>query len=343
MTGSPPVRRQPRVAVIGAGSWGTAVASIIARKSPTVIWARSAEVAEQVNERHLNERYLPGFPLPETLTSTSDLQAAVEPTDVVVMAVPSHGFRGALTDLAPYLRPWAPVVSLVKGLEQVTHRRMTEIVDEVLPGHPAGVLAGPNIAREVVAGYAAAAVLAMPDQHLAAQLGEMFRTKLFRIYSSSDVAGVEIAGALKNVFAIAVGMGDGVGSGDNTRAAVITRSLREMSRLGERIGGERDTFSGLAGLGDLVVTCTSPHSRNRHVGEQLGRGVPIEEVLAGMTQVAEGVKAVSAVMKLAAEYGLEMPIAREVDSVVNHGSTPMEAYRGLINIAPGHEVHGEGW
>ena len=343
MTGSPPVRRQPKVAVIGAGSWGTAVAAIIARKSPTVIWARSAEVAEQVNERHLNERYLPGFPLPETLTATSDLQAAIEPTDVVVMAVPSHGFRGALTDLAPYLRPWAPVVSLVKGLEQVTHRRMTEIVDEVLPGHPAGVLAGPNIAREVVAGYAAAAVLAMPDQHLAAQLGEMFRTKLFRIYSSSDVAGVEIAGALKNVFAIAVGMGDGVGSGDNTRAMVITRSLREMSRLGERIGGERDTFSGLAGLGDLVVTCTSPHSRNRHVGEQLGRGVPIEEVLAGMTQVAEGVKAVSAVMKLAAEYGLEMPITREVDAVVNHGSTPMEAYRGLINIAPGHEVHGEGW
>src|SRR5664279_5105149 len=343
MTGSPPVRRQPKVAVIGAGSWGTAVASIVARHSPTVIWARSAEVAQQINEEHRNDRYLPEFPLPESLTATSDLQSAVEPTDVIIMAVPSHGFRGTLTDLAPFLRPWAPVVSLVKGLEQVTHRRMTEIVDEVLPGHPAGVLAGPNIAREVVAGYAAAAVIAMPDLHLAAQLGELFRTTRFRIYSSSDVVGVEIAGALKNVFAIAVGMGDGVGSGDNTRAAVITRSLREMSRLGERIGGERDTFSGLAGLGDLVVTCTSPHSRNRHVGEQLGRGVPIEEVLAGMTQVAEGVKAVSAVMKLAAEYGLEMPIAREVDSVVNHGSTPMEAYRGLINIAPGHEVHGEGW
>src|SRR5450755_484506 len=343
MTGSPPVRRQPRVAVIGAGSWGTAVAAIIARKSPTVIWARSAEVAEQVNERHLNERYLPGFPLPETLTATSDLQAAVEPTDVVVMAVPSHGFRGALTDLAPYLRPWAPVVSLVKGLEQVTHRRMTEIVDEVLPGHPAGVLAGPNIAREVVAAYAAAAVLAMPDQHLAAQLGEMFRTKLFRIYSSSDVAGVEIAGALKNVFAIAVGMGDGVGSWDNTRAAVITRSLREMSRLGERIGGERDTFSGLAGLGDLVVTCTSPHSRNRHVGEELGRGVPVDQVLAGMKQVAEGVKTTSVVVKLAAEAGVDMPIAREVDAVVNHGLSPLDAYRGLLAVAPGHEVHGEGW
>ena len=344
MTASTPaLRRQPKVAVIGAGSWGTAVAAIIARKLPTVVWARSAEVAGQINENSQNQRYLPGYPLPETLTATSDLQQAVEPADVIVMAVPSHGFRGALTDLAPHLRPWAPVVSLVKGLEQVTHHRMTQIVDEVLPGHPAGVLAGPNIAREVVAGYAAAAVLAMPDQHLAAQLGELVRTRLFRIYSSSDVVGVEIAGALKNVFAIAVGMGDGVGSGDNTRAAVITRSLREMSRLGERMGGDRDTFSGLAGLGDLVVTCTSPHSRNRHVGEQLGRGLSMEEILAGMNQVAEGVKTTSTVMKLAAEYGIEMPIAREVDAVVNHGSTPIQAYRGLINVAPGHEVHGEGW
>jgi glycerol-3-phosphate dehydrogenase (NAD(P)+) len=219
---------------------------------------------------------------------------------------------------------------------------MTEIIDEILPGHPAGVLAGPNIAREVVAGYAAAAVIAMPDRHLAAQLGEMFRTKLFRIYSTSDVVGVEIAGALKNVFAIAVGMGDGVGSGDNTRAMVITRSLREMTRLGVALGGDRDTFPGLAGLGDLVVTCTSPHSRNRHVGEQLGRGVPMPEILAGMNQVAEGVKAASVVMKLAANVGIEMPIAREVDAVVNHGSTPMQAYRGLINTTPGHEVHGEG-
>jgi glycerol-3-phosphate dehydrogenase (NAD(P)+) len=343
MKGPATSRRQPRVAVIGAGSWGTAVAAIVARHNPTVMWARSAEVAEQINERHVNERYLPDFPLPDSLAATQDLQAATESADVIIMAVPSHGFRSALTDLAPYLRPWIPIVSLVKGLEQVTHRRMTEIVDEVLPGHPAGVLAGPNIAREVVAGYAAAAVIAMPDQHLAAQLGELFRTKLFRIYSTSDVVGVEIAGALKNVFAIAVGMGDGVGSGDNTRAMVITRSLREMSRLGERLGGDRETFAGLAGMGDLVVTCTSPHSRNRHVGEQLGRGVPINEVLAGMKQVAEGVKAASVVMKLAAEAGIEMPIAREVDAVVNHGSTPEQAYRGLINVAPGHEVHGEGW
>ena len=340
---TPPNRRQPHVAVIGAGSWGTTVAAIVARKSPTVLWARSPEVADQISGRHVNSRYLPEFQLPESLAGTADLAAAVEPADIVIMAVPSHGFRAALNDLAPYLRPWTPVVSLVKGLEQGTRLRMTEIVDQVLPGHPAGVLAGPNIAREVVAGYAAAAVIAMPDRHLAAQLGELFRTTRFRIYSSSDVVGVEIAGALKNVFAIAVGMGDGVGSGDNTRAMVITRSLREMTKLGEGLGGDRDTFAGLAGMGDLVVTCTSPHSRNRHVGEELGRGVRVDQVLAGMKQVAEGVKTTSVVVKLAAEAGVDMPIAREVDAVVNHGLSPLDAYRGLLAVAPGHEVHGEGW
>ncbi len=335
--------------MIGSGSWGTSVASIVALHSPTVIWGRSVEVVDQINTGHTNERYLPGFPLTPSLTATHDLRQAVEPADILIMAVPSHGFRGALEDLAPYLRPWAPVVSLVKGLEQGTGRRMTEIIDEVLPGHPAGVLAGPNIAREVVAGYAAAAVIAMPDPHLAAQLRELFRTKYFRIYSSSDVIGVEIAGALKNVFAIAVGMGDGVGSGDNTRAMVITRSLHEMTKLGTALGGQAETFAGLAGMGDLVVTCTSRHSRNRHVGELIGQGIPVPEILAGMKQVAEGVKTASVVMKVAADVGrvggrgLEMPIAREVDAVVNHGSTPERAYRGLLNEAPGHEVHGESW
>ena len=337
------LRRQPKVAVIGSGSWGTSVASIVARHSPTTIWGRSAEVVEQINTGHTNERYLPGFELAPGLAATTDLQQAVEPADILIMAVPSHGFRGALDDLAPFLRPWAPVVSLVKGLEQGSRKRMTEIVDEVLPGHPAGVLAGPNIAREVVAGYAAAAVIAMPDPHLAAQLGELFRTTYFRIYSSSDVVGVEIAGALKNVFAIAVGMGDGVGSGDNTRAMVITRSLREMTRLGTAVGGQAETFAGLAGMGDLVVTCTSKHSRNRHVGELISRGVPLAEILAGMKQVAEGVKTASVVLKVAADVGVDVPIAREVDAVVNHGSTPERAYRGLLNEAPGHEVHGDSW
>jgi len=271
------------------------------------------------------------------------LEQAVRDADVLVMGVPSHGFRGVLEQVVSHVRPWIPVVSLVKGLEQVTDHRMTEIVAEVLPGHPAGVLAGPNIAKEVMAGYAAAATIAMPDQNLAARVADLFRTTRFRIYSTTDVVGVELAGALKNVFAIAAGMADGAGAGYNTKAMVITRAVREMRRLGEALGGDPLTFSGLAGTGDLIVTCTSPLSRNRHVGEELGRGKSIDEVLAGMKQVAEGVKAAPVIMKLAAEAGVDMPIAQEVDNVLWHGATVQDAYRGLLTVAPGHELHGEGW
>ena len=259
--------------------------------------------------------------LSDTLRATTDFAEAANCADVVVMGVPSHGFRGVLTELAKELRPWVPVVSLVKGLEQGTNMRMSQIVEEVLPGHPAGILAGPNIAREVAEGYAAAAVLAMPDQHLATRLAALFRTRRFRVYTTDDVVGVEMAGALKNVFAIAVGMGYSLGIGENTRALVIARALREMTKLGVALGGQTDTFPGLAGLGDLIVTCTSQRSRNRHVGEQLGAGKSIDEIIASMNQVAEGVKAASVIMEFANEFGLNMPIAREVDAVINHGST----------------------
>jgi glycerol-3-phosphate dehydrogenase (NAD(P)+) len=329
--------------VLGGGSWGTTVASIVARSALTVLWARSAEVAEEVDRRCRNSRYLGDSPLTDGLRATDKLAQAVQDADVLVMSVPSHGFRGVLEQVVSHVRPWIPVVSLVKGLEQVTDRRMTEIVAEVLPGHPAGVLAGPNIAKEVMAGYAAAATIAMPDQNLAARLADLFRTSRFRIYSTTDVVGVEIAGALKNIFAIAAGMADGAGAGYNTKAMVITRAVREMRRLGEALGGDPLTFSGLAGTGDLIVTCTSPLSRNRHVGEELGRGKSIGEVLAGMKQVAEGVKAAPVIMKLAAEVGVDMPIAQEVDNVLWHGATVADAYRGLLTVAPGHELHGEGW
>jgi len=308
-----------------------------------VLWARSPEVAEEVDRRCRNTRYLGDIPLTDGLRATDSLAQAVQDADVLVMGVPSHGFRGVLEQVVSHVRPWIPVVSLVKGLEQVTDRRMTEIVAEVLPGHPAGVLAGPNIAKEVMAGYAAAATIAMPDQNLAARLADLFRTTRFRIYSTTDVVGVEIAGALKNVFAIAAGMADGAGAGYNTKAMVLTRAVREMRRLGEALGGEPLTFSGLAGTGDLIVTCFSPLSRNRHVGEELGRGKPIGEVLAGMKQVAEGVKAAPVAMKLAAEAGVDVPIAQEVDNVLWHGATVQDAYRGLLRLAPGHELHGEGW
>src|SRR6202008_3914505 len=278
-----------------------------------------------------------------TLEATTDFSEGANCADVVVMGVPSHRFRSVLTELATELRPWVPVVSLVKGLEQGTNYRMRQIVGEVLPGHPAGILAGPNIAREVADGYAAAEVLAMPDHHLAARLAELFRTRRFRTYTTEKVVGVEMAGALKNVYAIAVGMGYSLGIGENTRAMVMARAVREMSKLGEVAGGHRDTFAGLAGMGDLIVTCTSQRSRNRHVGEELGAGKQIDEIIASMNQVAEGVKAASVIMEFATSYGLSMPIAREVDAVFNHGSTVEQAYAGLIAEVPGHEVHGSGF
>ncbi|CAG6906453.1 NAD(P)H-dependent glycerol-3-phosphate dehydrogenase [Mycobacterium avium subsp. paratuberculosis] len=327
--------REPKVVVLGGGSWGTTVASICARRGPTLQWVRSRETADDINENHRNSRYLGNdVVLSDTLRATTDFCEAANTADVVVTGVPSHGFRGVLTELARELRPWVPVVSLVKGLEQGTNMRMSQIVEEVLPGHPAGILAGPNIAREVAEGYAAAAVLAMPDQHLATRLSGLFRTRRFRVYTTDDVVGAEMAGALKNVFAIAVGMGYSLGI-----ALVIARALREMTKLGVAMGGSPDTFPGLAGLGDLIVTCTSQRSRNRHVGEQLGAGKPIDEIIASMNQVAEGVKAASVIM----EFGLTMPIAREVDAVINHGSTVEQAYRGLIAEVPGHEVHGSGF
>ncbi len=339
-----PAQREPKVVVLGGGSWGTTVASICARRAPTLQWVRSEETAADINDNHRNSRYLGDeVQLTKTLKATTDFAEAADCADVIVMGVPSHGFRGVLTELAKELRPWVPVVSLVKGLEQGTNYRMSQIVDEILPGHPAGILAGPNIAREVAEGYAAAAVLAMPDQRLAANLGQLFRTRRFRTYTTDDVVGVEMAGALKNVYAIAVGMGYSLDIGENTRAMVMARAVAEMSKLGVAMGGNRDTFAGLAGMGDLIVTCTSQRSRNRHVGEQLGSGKTIEEIIAAMNQVAEGVKAASVIMEFADKFGIAMPIAREVDGVVNHGSTVKQAYQGLGAEKPGHEVHGSGF
>jgi glycerol-3-phosphate dehydrogenase (NAD(P)+) len=233
-----------------------------------------------------------------------------------------------------YVRPWVPVVSLTKGLESGTRLRMTEVVNEVLPGHPAGVLTGPNLAKEILAGHAAASVVAMSEPHIAEVLQRIFSSDLFRVYTNPDVVGCEIAGALKNVIALASGIADGLGTGDNTRAAVITRGLAELSRLGVVLGGRAETFAGLAGMGDLIATCISQQSRNRYVGEQLGRGRSLDEVVDEMNMVAEGVKTVGVVMELAKEHGVEMPICEEMDAVINHGRSAQEAYRGLLRRSP---------
>jgi glycerol-3-phosphate dehydrogenase (NAD(P)+) len=319
-----------RVAVIGGGSWGTTVAHLAAHNAPTTLWARSAETCDEVNRDHTNSRYLPGYSLHADLRADADLAKVVRDADVIVMGVPSHSYRSTLEAVSDHIRAWVPVVSLTKGLEQGTRARMSEVANDVLPGHPVAVLTGPNLAKEILAGDAAASVVATPDPVVADHLQQIFNTRLFRVYTNPDVVGCELGGAFKNVVAIAAGMADGLGAGDNTKAAVITRGLNELSRLGEAMGGNPVTFAGLAGMGDLIATCMSPQSRNRHVGEQLGRGRSIDEIIAEMDMVAEGVKTCLVVMELADEMGVTMPISHEVRAVCHEGATAEDAYRGLL-------------
>jgi glycerol-3-phosphate dehydrogenase (NAD(P)+) len=306
-----------RVAVLGAGSWGTAAACLASNNVPTVLWARSPELAEEMAATHVNKRYLPEYALHDRLAVTSSLADALDGTDVVVMAVPSHGFRDILKEAVPLVADGTPIVSLSKGVEQGTLLRMTEVVAELLPEHPTGVLTGPNLAKEIMAGRPAASVIAMSDEAVAAELQRVFNTPAFRVYTNPDVVGCEVAGALKNVMAVAAGISDGMGLGDNTKAALMTRGLAELTRLGVALGGSPLTFIGLAGMGDLVATCMSTQSRNRYVGEQLGRGRHIDDVIAEMKMVAEGVKTSRAVVALAQGLGLELPITEQVAAVVN--------------------------
>jgi glycerol-3-phosphate dehydrogenase (NAD(P)+) len=313
---------------------------LTARNVPTVLWARRPELAEQIVGTGENSTYLRGLQLPGELRCTASLEEAVTGSEVIVMGVPSHGFRQVLVDLAPFIGPDVPVISLAKGVEQGTYKRMTEIVHDVLPGHPAGVLTGPNLAKEVAAGQPTGSVIAMPAHAHAGELVGIFRSQTFRVYTNPDVIGCEVAGALKNVIAIAVGMADGVGFGDNTKATLITRGLTELSRLGIALGGRPLTFSGLAGLGDLVATCSSPQSRNRTVGYRLGQGQTLKQIVADLNMVAEGVKSSQAVVALGRLHGVEMPIVEAVAAVVRDELTVAEAIADLLSRGTGFELAG---
>jgi glycerol-3-phosphate dehydrogenase (NAD(P)+) len=315
------------------------VAALAASNVATTLWARDAAVAREVAEEHTNSRYLGDRRLPESLGATSDIREALADADVVVFGVPSHSLRDVAREAAPDVRPWVPVLSLIKGLEAGSRLRPTQVIAEELPGHPVGLLAGPNLAREVLDGYAAAAVIATPDADVARALQPLFRTRVFRVYRNEDVLGSEMGGVLKNIIAIAAGMADGLGVGDNTRATVITRGLAEITRLGVAMGAEGQTFAGLTGLGDLMATCMSPLSRNRRVGEELARDKTLDQIQDEMQQVAEGVKSARTVMQLAEEHEVVMPIACEVDAVINEGRHPVEAYRGLRRVAAESEQH----
>jgi glycerol-3-phosphate dehydrogenase (NAD(P)+) len=321
------------VAIIGAGSWGTTVAAIAASHGPAVLWARRPELAQAIDAGHENPDYLAGQALPETLHATADLAEALTGADAVVMGVPSHGYRAVLTDAAGLIGRDVPILSLSKGIEQETLMRMTEVTADVLPEHPAGligVLSGPNLAKEVIAGQPAATVIAMTDDAAAQRLQQIFMTPTFRVYTNRDVVGCEAAGALKNVMAIAAGMAHGLGFGDNTLATLITRALAELTRLGQAMGGEPLTFAGLAGMGDLIATCMSSQSRNHRVGYGLGQGRKLDDVVNEMNMVAEGVKSTRGVLALAARHGVEMPIAEQVGKVLYEGKHPRVAVGELM-------------
>jgi len=327
-----------KVGLLGGGSWGTTVAAVATRNAPVMLWARDADTVADINRNHRNSRYLPGAALPKGLRASAEIGEVVAQADVVVMGVPSNAFRGVLEEVARHIRPWVPVISLTKGLELSSGKRMSELIVECLPGHPVGVLTGPNLAREIMAGQAAASVISMEDEIIVRRLQALFHSGLFRVYTNTDLIGCELGGVLKNIIAIAVGMGDGLGAGDNTRSALITRGLAEIMRLGVAMGGQPATFAGLTGMGDLIATCTSPLSRNRHVGVQLGQGHSLETIIAAMNQVAEGVKSAPTVIQLAEAHGISMPISRDVFDVIHGHRSPGEIFRGLLRTSAGSEA-----
>ncbi|MFT7599774.1 MAG: glycerol-3-phosphate dehydrogenase (NAD(P)+) [Acidimicrobiales bacterium] len=326
-----------RVTILGGGSWGTTVAHLAAHNAPTTLWARDAATVVGVNERNRNERYLPDYDLHPGLTATTNFEQAVVDTDLLVMGVPTSAVRETAKRVRQYIRPWVPVVSLSKGFEEGTHLRMTQIIEQELPSRPVGVLTGPNLAKEILAGQPAAAVLAMSEFHIAERLQTLFTTPSFRVFLNHDVIGCELGGALKNVYAIAAGSAEGRGLGDNSRAALVTRGLAELIDLGTAMGGEPLTLAGLAGLGDLVATCFSSQSRNSRVGRELGQGRSIDDILADMDQVAEGVKAAKVVKQLAETHGVQLPIANQVYAVCWENKDPEWASDALMRGRLGHE------
>ena len=316
------------------------MAALLAPGVPTVLWARRPDVAADVAAGRGNRRYLEGHSLPSSLDATDDLAAAVDGADLVGVGVPTDGFRWALCQAAPHIGDGVPVVSLAKGFEQGTGLRMSEVAAEVLPGRPVGVLTGPNLAREILEGRSAATVVASTDPDTAVTLQGLLATDRLRVYTNDDLVGCELGGALKNVIALAAGLAEGLETGDNARAALITRGLAEMTRLGVALGGDPMTLAGLAGLGDVLATCMSAQSRNRGVGEQVGRGAAPADVLVGMSQVAEGVGATVVACDLAATAGVEVPVVEGVRSVFHEGRPPIDAWSALMTRRAGPEVSG---
>lgn len=318
------------IGVIGAGSWGTTVAMLSAQAQPTTLWARDAALVRTMTEARHNPRYVSDCTFPETLVVSDDLVFTVSQASLVFLAVPSHGARLILEQLSTHLRPGVGVISLAKGLEQQSLLRITEIIETCIPHAVAGVLTGPNLAHEIAVGQPSGSVAASTDESIARDVQVLFEGSNLRVYTSADVVGCEVAGVTKNVLAIASGIVDGLGLGDNARAMLLTRGLAEMSRLGVAAGGEPATFGGLAGVGDLMVTAMSAQSRNRRVGVELGMGRDLAAIVAETPMIAEGVKSAEPLVRLAHRLGIELPIAEGVLAIIEGRLTPLEAVRQLM-------------
>ena len=341
-----------RVTVVGAGSWGTALSALLSKKGHDVcLWAFEPEVAEQISQGRENVSYLSGVELPENLRSTADLATALQGAEVVISVNPAQVVGPVMEEAAPHIQDDALIVSASKGIETTTLRRMDEVMSDVLsPAQIEGftVLSGPSFALEVAREIPTAVVVASHSADAALAVQELFQTERFRVYTGSDVIGVELGGALKNVIALGAGLAAGLGCGHNTLAALVTRGLAEMCRLGVAMGAQASTFSGLAGMGDLFLTCTGTLSRNRTVGFRLGQGEALDAILGEMSEVAEGVATAHAVHDLAAQYGVEMPIAEEVFGILTLGTDPEQALRNLMEREPKPELllridtHGHG-
>ena len=321
-----------KVTIVGDGGWGTALAVHLARGGrPVTVWGPFPECIDRIRADRENKDYLPGIALPDGIAWTADRAAAVDQAGIVVLAVPSKFFRTVASSFRGLLPAGAHLVSVAKGLEAETHCRMTQTAERELRSGPVAALSGPSHAEEVAREIPTAVTIASTDSNLCRELQDVFSSRCFRVYTSDDVVGVELGGALKNVIAVAVGVCDGLGFGDNTRAAVITRGLAEITRLGTALGARPITFAGLSGMGDLIVTCTSRHSRNRGVGERIGRGEAVSDILAGMKQVAEGITNCRAAYELAAAQDVEVPIAAEVFRIVYENKSPSAAVNALLS------------
>lgn len=324
-----------KLAIIGGGGWGTALACVLAQRFHTVsLWMHETDLAATVERTRVNQIFLAGITIPGNLRVTSSLETALHGADIVVSVMPSHVVRVVYTQLLPHLRPGTPLVSATKGLEAGTHERVSEVIRSVVgPAFPVAVLTGPTFAREVAEGKPTAVVAASHDFDLAQNLQQLFSGPSFRVYAGNDPVGAEIGGALKNVIAIGAGICDGLELGHNALAALITRGLAELTRLAVAAGGRPETMAGLAGLGDLVLTCTGDLSRNRQVGLKLARGSKLGEILGSTPMVAEGVKTTSVAIHLATRLNVELPIARQMHAVLNEGKSPADAIRELMSRA----------